>query len=79
MMTNILPRLPRHRPSAAVKLAYQDQVAAFCRVILEHRSRLDFDVGSGRHDRILGLRHYRHQYSRGALALLHEARPDVME
>jgi hypothetical protein len=43
---SLLPRLPPHRPSAAVKTAYQDRVAEFCKVILELQSRLDFSVGS---------------------------------
>src|SRR5215813_5015004 len=43
---SFLPRLPPHRPSAATKAAYQDKVAAFCAVILELQSRLDFAVGS---------------------------------
>ena len=43
---SLLPKLPPHRPSAATKAAYQDKVAAFCAVILELQSRLDFSVGS---------------------------------
>jgi hypothetical protein len=43
---SLLPRLPAHRPSAAVKAPYGEKVAAFCDAILELRSRLDFDVGS---------------------------------
>jgi hypothetical protein len=43
---SLLPRLPPHRPSAAVKAAHREKVAAFCAKILEVRSRLDFDVGS---------------------------------
>ena len=43
---SLLPRLPPHRPSAATKAAYQNKVAAFCAVILERQSRLDFAVGS---------------------------------
>src|SRR5262249_44015566 len=43
---SLLPKLPPHRPSAAVKAAYQEKVAAFCAKILDVRSRLDFDVGS---------------------------------
>jgi hypothetical protein len=43
---SLLPKLPPHRPSAAVKAAYQKKVGAFCAKILEVRSRLDFDVGS---------------------------------
>jgi hypothetical protein len=43
---SLLPRLPPHRPSVTVKAAYQDRVKAFCKKILEVRSRLDFDVGS---------------------------------
>src|SRR5262245_24191297 len=27
---SLLPKLPPHRPSAAIKAAYQDRVAAFC-------------------------------------------------
>ena len=45
-MISLLPKLPPHRPSAAVKAAYQDKVAEFCATLLEVRSRLDFDVGS---------------------------------
>ena len=45
-MISLLPKLPPHRPSAAVKAAYQDKVAKFCATLLEVRSRLDFDVGS---------------------------------
>jgi len=33
--SSLLPRLPPHRPSAAVKTAYQDKVEAFCATILE--------------------------------------------
>jgi hypothetical protein len=43
---SLLPRLPAHRPSAAVKAAYQVRVAEFCKVLLELQSRLDFSVGS---------------------------------
>jgi hypothetical protein len=43
---SLLPRLPPHRPSATTKAAYQEKVAAFCAVILELQSRLDFSVGS---------------------------------
>jgi hypothetical protein len=43
---SLLPRLPPHRPSAAIKAAHREKVAAFCAKILEVRSRLDFDVGS---------------------------------
>jgi hypothetical protein len=43
---SLLPRLPRGRPSAATKAAYQDGVAVFCTKILEIQSRLDFSVGS---------------------------------
>jgi hypothetical protein len=43
---NLLPKLPPHRPSAATKAAHQEKVAAFCAVILELQSRLDFSVGS---------------------------------
>jgi len=45
-MISLLPKLPPHRPSAAVKAAYQDKVAEFCATLREVRSRLDFDVGS---------------------------------
>jgi hypothetical protein len=41
-----LPKLPPHRPSAATKAAYQNDVRTFCTNLLEVRSRLDFDVGS---------------------------------
>jgi hypothetical protein len=44
--TSLLPKLPPHRPSAAVKAAYRQRVAIFCNKILEVRSRLDFDPGS---------------------------------
>src|SRR5262245_22403941 len=44
---SLLPRLPPHRPSAATKAAYQDKVAAFCAVILELQSRLDFAGSRG--------------------------------
>jgi hypothetical protein len=44
--TSLLPKLPPHRPSAAVKAVYQDKVEAFCTKLQEVRSRLDFDVGS---------------------------------
>jgi hypothetical protein len=43
---SLLPRLPAHRPTAATKAAYQEKVAAFCKVILELRSGVDFDPGS---------------------------------
>src|SRR5262249_33616190 len=43
---SLLPKLPPHRPSAATKVAYQEKVTAFCAVILELQSRLDFSVGS---------------------------------
>jgi hypothetical protein len=43
---SILPKLPPHRPSAATKAAYQEKVADFCAVLLEVKSRLDFEVGS---------------------------------
>ena len=43
---SLLPRLPPHRPSAAVRAAYEKQVAVFCTTILEVRSRLDFEVGT---------------------------------
>ncbi|HKA41244.1 MAG TPA: hypothetical protein VKF40_04555 [Burkholderiales bacterium] len=42
--SSLLPRLPPHRPSAATKTAYQDKAAAFCAVILELQSGLDFRV-----------------------------------
>jgi hypothetical protein len=45
-LTSILPKLPPHRPSASVRAAYKDRVAAFCATILEVQSRLDFAVGS---------------------------------
>jgi hypothetical protein len=45
-MVSLLPKLPPHRPSAAVKAAYREKVVAFCAKILEVRSGLDFDVGS---------------------------------
>jgi len=45
-MISLLPKLPPHRPSAAVKAAYREKVVAFCAKILEVRSGLDFDVGS---------------------------------
>jgi hypothetical protein len=45
-MISLLPKLPPHRPSAAVKAAYREKVVAFCDKILEVRSGLDFEVGS---------------------------------
>jgi hypothetical protein len=41
-----LPRRKRGRQSAASELAYQEQVAAFCRLILQIRSTMDFVVGA---------------------------------
>ena len=43
---SLLPKLPPHRPNAAIKAAYQEKVVAFCATLLEVKSRLDFDVGS---------------------------------
>jgi hypothetical protein len=42
----LLPKLPAHRPNAATKAVYQNEVKAFCATLLEVKSRLDFDVGS---------------------------------
>ena len=41
-----LPRRPRGRPSAAAALAYREQVAAFCALIQQIQSTMDFRVGS---------------------------------
>jgi hypothetical protein len=41
-----LPRRRRGRQSAASELAYQEQVAAFCQLILQIKSSMDFAVGS---------------------------------
>jgi hypothetical protein len=41
-----LPKRLRGRQSAAAELKYREQVAAFCRLILQIKSSMDFDVGS---------------------------------
>jgi hypothetical protein len=41
-----LPKRQRGRQSAAAELAYREQVAAFCRLILQIKSSMDFAVGS---------------------------------
>jgi hypothetical protein len=42
----LLPRRLRGRQSASAEVAYQQQRAAFCQLILQIRSRLDFAIGS---------------------------------
>jgi hypothetical protein len=42
----VLPKLPRGRPSSAAKDAYDQDLQAFCDLITEIRSTLDFDVSS---------------------------------
>ena len=46
VVNGLLPRHSRGRQSETAKLIYQEQVAAFCRLILKIRSTMDFDVGS---------------------------------
>jgi hypothetical protein len=41
-----LPKRPRGRPSAAAEVKWREQVAAFCKLIREIRSTMDFSVGS---------------------------------
>jgi|SRR5262249_8718513 len=41
-----LPKRPRGRPSAAAELEYREQVARFCKLILQINSTMDFAVGS---------------------------------
>jgi hypothetical protein len=41
-----LPKRSRGRPTAAAELKYREQVAAFCRLILQINSSMDFSVGS---------------------------------
>jgi hypothetical protein len=41
-----LPKRPRGRPSAAAELEYREQVAAFCALIRQIQSTMDFRVGS---------------------------------
>ena len=41
-----LPRRSRGRQSAAAEVRWHEEVAAFCRLILEIRSTMDFNVGS---------------------------------
>jgi hypothetical protein len=41
-----LPKRPRGRPSAAAEVIYREQVAAFCQLILQINSTMDFKVGS---------------------------------
>ena len=44
--TSVLPRRGRGRPSAAAAEAWRDQIAAFCKTVLEIQSRLDFAPSS---------------------------------
>ena len=46
VIDGLLPRRSRGRQSETAKLVYQEQVAAFCALIQEIRSTMDFDVGS---------------------------------
>ena len=46
MTSIILPRRPRGRPSAEAEARYQNQIDAFCALVLEIRSTMDFAVGS---------------------------------
>jgi hypothetical protein len=46
MAENLLPKRPRGRPSPAAEITYQEQVSAFCRLIQEIRSTMDFQIGS---------------------------------
>ena len=46
MTSIVLPRRPRGRPGAEAEAAYQKQLTAFCALILEIRSTMDFAVGS---------------------------------
>ena len=41
----LLPRRGRGRPSPAAEAAYQERRQAFCTLILEIRSTMDFAVG----------------------------------
>jgi hypothetical protein len=41
-----LPKRPRGRPSAAAAVIYREQVADFCKLILQINSSMDFRVGS---------------------------------
>jgi hypothetical protein len=41
-----LPKRPRGRPSAAAELEYRERLAAFCALILQINSTMDFAVGS---------------------------------
>jgi hypothetical protein len=43
---DLLPRRRRGHQSAAAELKYREQVAAFCRLILQINSSLDFAIGS---------------------------------
>jgi hypothetical protein len=43
---DILPRRPRGRLSVAAEVKYREKVVAFCALILQIRSTMDFDVGS---------------------------------
>jgi len=43
---SLLPKRGRGRQSAAAEVQYQEQVAAFCALILQIRSTMDFAVGS---------------------------------
>ena len=42
----IIPKLPKNRPSEANKRAFEGEVQSLCDLILEVRSRLDFQVSS---------------------------------
>jgi hypothetical protein len=44
--SSLLPRRCRGRQSIQAQIEYRDQVAAFCRLILQIRSTMDFAVGS---------------------------------
>jgi hypothetical protein len=43
---SLLPKRSRGRQSAAAELGYREQVATFCRLILQIQSSMDFRVGS---------------------------------
>ena len=45
-MSTGLPKRPRRRLNGAAEAAYQAALAAFCAIILQIRSRLDFEVGT---------------------------------
>ena len=44
--SSLLPRRCRGRQSFQAQIEYRDRVVAFCRLILQIRSTMDFDVGS---------------------------------